>query len=144
MTSKLNDSKESLNLFTGGRLSASDSLLLEQLAPSVIDKYNDFTDELIRRNKFQGLSLLLNLSCRNPLASPLLDLFCKISLLEEKLKKLEDVRVIYVDNWQIAEIVNELLLKFKKKVEVKVISNKKNLSLHIIFNFIKSSYLILI
>ena len=142
MTSKLTDSKKSLNLFTGGKLSASDSLLLEQLAPSVIEKYNKFTDELIRRNKFQGLSLLLNLSCRNTLASPLLDLFCKISLLEEKLKKFEDIRVVYVDNWQIAEIVNELLLKFEKKSEVKVIANTKNLYLHIIFNFIKSSYLI--
>ena len=75
MISNLTEEKKSFNLFTGGVLSASDSLLLDQLAPSVRDKFNEFTDELIRINKLQGLSLLLNLSCRNTLASPLLDLF---------------------------------------------------------------------
>ena len=141
MNSKLTEAKKSFNLFTGGKLSPSDSLLLDQLEPSVRGKYNEFTDQLIRINKLQGLSLLLNLSCRNTLASPLLDLFCKISLLEEKLKKLDDIRVIYVDNYQIAEVVNELLLKYKYSADVKVISDKKNLYLHVIFNFIKSTYL---
>lgn len=144
MISNLTEEKKSFNLFTGGVLSASDSLLLDQLAPSVRDKFNEFTDELIRINKLQGLSLLLNLSCRNTLASPLLDLFCKISLLEEKLKKLDDIRVIYVDNYQIAEIVNELLLKYKQRADVKVVSDKKNLYLHVFFNFIKSTYLAVI
>ena len=131
MNSNLTEATKSFNLFTGGKLSSSDSLLLDQLEPSVIGKYSEFTDELIRINKLQGLSLLLNLSCRNTLASPLLDLFCKISLLEEKLKKLDDIRVIYVDNYQISEVVNELLLKYKYSADVKVVPDKKNLYLQI-------------
>jgi len=144
MTSQINVSKKTLNLFTGGRLSVSDSILLDQLEPTVRDKYNEFTDELIRINKLQGLSLLLNLSCRNTLASPLLDLFCKISLLEEKLKKFDNISVIYVDNYQIAEIVDELLLKYNQRADVRVVSGKKYLYLHVFFNFIKSTYLVII
>jgi len=144
MISNLTEEKKSLNLFSGGKLSTSDSLLLDQLEPSVRDIYNEFTDELIRINKLKGLSLLLNLSCRNTLVSPLLDLFCKISLLEEKLKRLDDIRVIYVDNYQIAEIVNELLLKYQQGADVRVVSDKKYLYLHVFFNFIKSTYLIVI
>jgi hypothetical protein len=137
-------SKNTLNLISGGKLSASDSLLLDQLEPFVRGEYSRFTDDLIRRNKLYGLSLLLNLSCRNTIASPLLDLFCKISLLEEKLKKFEIIKIIYVDNYHTAEIVNELLLKYKQDADVKVISNSKNKYLHIIFNFFKSSYLVVI
>jgi hypothetical protein len=144
MIPNIPNSKNSLNLISGGRLSASDSLLLDELEPSIRDEYNQFTDDLIQENKLDGLSLLLNLSCRNTLASPLLDLFCKISLLEEKLKKMDVIKIIYVDTYQIAEIVNELLLKYEQEVDVEIISDKKNLYLHVIFNFIKSSYLIMI
>jgi len=144
MSLNLCNSKNTLNLNSGGKLSASDSLLLDQLEPFVRGEYSRFTDDLIRRNKLYGLSLLLNLSCRNTIASPLLDLFCKISLLEEKLKKFETIKIIYVDNYHTAEIVNELLLKYKQDSDVKVISNSKNKYLHIIFNFIKSCYLVMI
>ena len=47
MISNLTEEKKSLNLFSGGKLSTSDSLLLDQLEPSVRDIYNEFTDELI-------------------------------------------------------------------------------------------------
>ena len=141
MTSENSNPIKSFNLFPGGELSVSDSILIDQLAPEVLDEYNHFTDELILNNQLKGISLLLNSTCRNSLAFPLLDLFCKISLLEEKLKKSDEIEVIYVDSYELAAIASELLERYKREIDVKILSNNFFLFLFVLFNFIKSTYL---
>jgi hypothetical protein len=141
MTSEKSNPIKSFNLFPRGELSISDSILIDQLEPQVLDEYNHFTDELILNNQLKGISLLLNSTCRNSLAFPLLDLFCKISLLEEKLKKSDEIEVIYVDSYELAAIASELLQRYEREIDVKILSNKKNLFLFVLFNFVKSTYL---
>ena len=82
----MNNSFE-LNLRKNGELSVDDSILIDKIAPVVLQEYNDFTGRFIKANKLTGLSLLLAATCRNTLASSVFNTFCRAMLLEEKIIK---------------------------------------------------------
>jgi hypothetical protein len=129
-----------LDLSKNGKLSTDDSILINKIAPSVREEYNDFTMRLIKENKLSGLSLLLAATCRNTLASPVYDVFCRAALLEEKIVKDEVPSLIYVDD-DTENIIRSVLAKFNLLGYVKIkCFKKKNLFKHILVNIFKSIY----
>jgi hypothetical protein len=129
-----------LDLSKNGELSTDDSIFINKIAPSVREEYNDFTRRLIKKNKLSGLSLLLAATCRNTLASPVYDVFCRAALLEEKIVKDEVPNLIYVDD-DTENIIRSVLAKFNLTGYVKIqCFKKKNLFKHIVVNIFKSIY----
>ena len=132
-----------LDLRKNGELSIEDSILIDKIAPFVREEYNDFTMRLIKENKLSGLSLLLAATCRNTLASPVYDVFCRAALLEEKIVKDEVPSLIYVDD-DTENIIRSVLERFKLTEYVKVKCLKKNdLFKHIVLNLFKSIYCVI-
>jgi hypothetical protein len=129
-----------LDLRKNGELSTDDSILIDKIAPSVLEEYNDFTRRLIKENKLSGLSLLLAATCRNTLASPVYNVFCRAALLEEKIVKDEVPSLIYVDD-DSEKIIRSVLAKFNLTGYVKIqCLKKRNLFKHIVVNIFKSIY----
>jgi hypothetical protein len=135
----LNNSFE-LDFRKNGKLSVDDSILIDKIAPIVLRDYNDFTGRFIKANKLTGLSLLLAATCRNTLASPVFDVFCRAALLEEKIIKGQVPNIIHVDE-ETEGIINGVLEKFSLKGQVEVKSRKgTGIAIHIVFNICKSLY----
>jgi hypothetical protein len=132
-----------LDLSKNGELSTDDSILIDKVAQTVRNEYNDFTRQLIKKNKLSGLSLLLAVTCRNTLASPVYDVFCRAALLEEKIVNDEVPSLIYVDD-DTENIIRSVLAKFNLTGYVKIqCLKKKNLFKHIVVNIFKSIYCLL-
>jgi hypothetical protein len=135
-----------LDLGVKGELSTKDSLLIDRIAPKVYDSYNNFITQLVADNSFHKLDFLLSIVSRNPLQSSILPTFCKVALLQEKLKKGDTVSEIIVDNSLILEIVNDVLSQFGQKIPVKI--NQKKLYIHkalfVLLRLVQSIYLIMI
>jgi hypothetical protein len=135
----LNNSFE-LNLRKNGELSVDDSILIDKIAPVVLQEYNDFTGRFIKANKLTGLSLLLAATCRNTLASSVFNTFCRAMLLEEKIIKGQVPTIIHVDE-ETEGIINGVLEKFSLKGQVEVKSWKgTGIARHIVSNICKSLY----
>jgi hypothetical protein len=131
-----------LDFRKNGKLSVDDSILIDKIAPIVLREYNDFTGRFIKANKLTGLSLLLAATCRNTLASPVFDVFCKAALLEEKLINGKVPAIIHVDE-ETKGVIDGVLEKFSLKGKVKVKSWKRNgtgIFIHIIINICKAVY----
>jgi hypothetical protein len=132
-----------LDFRKNGKLSVDDSILIDKVAPIVLQEYNDFTGKFIKTNNLTGFSLFLAATCRNTLASPVFDVFCRAALLEEKIIKGQVPNIIHVDE-ETEGIINGVLEKFSLKGQVEVKSRKSNcIAIHIVFNICKSLYFII-
>ena len=132
-----------MDLRRNGTLSVKDSILLDEIEPKVREDFNEYVGEFITQNKLTGLDLLLTATCRNTIVSQVHDTFCRMALLEERLKKMDYPTKILVDNAVIAGLINQILKKYNTD-NVKVEVSKKNLNIvfYIIKNFMKSFYTI--
>ena len=132
----------SKNIFCTARLSSSeDALLINQLATNVLDDYNSFISRLILENKLTDLSLLLGPVCRNSLVSDVFHKFCLIAMFEEKLKRQKIYDEIQIDCRFDKNAFSEVCKKFGLSVPIVVAGKKKNITLKIFSNFLKTTYL---
>jgi len=133
-----------LDFRENGKLSVEDSLLIEKIAPDVLQEYNDFTARFIKTNNLTGLSLLLTGTCRNTYASSVFDIFCKVALLEERIIMNQVPDIIHVDE-KIEGIINGVLEKhsLEDRVEVKLWKGR-GIAVHIIFNICCSLYFLIV
>jgi len=131
-----------LDFRKNGKLSVDDSILLDKIAPIVLREYNEFTGRFIKANKITGLNILLAATCRNTLASPVFDVFCRAALLEEKIIKGQVPTIIHVDE-ETEGVIKGVLEKFSLKGQVEVKSWKgTSVAIHIVFNICKTLYYI--
>lgn len=135
-----------LDLSVRGKLSIEDSLLIDEIVPKFYDSYNDFIAQLMADNSLRELDFLLTIVSRNPLQSSILPTFCKISLLQEKLRQGDVVSSIIVEDGFMLAVVGEVLSRFNQKTSVTVSQNKPYIvSIFPMFlRFIQSVYLIAI
>jgi len=133
-----------VDLRKNGRLSVDDSILIDSLEEGVRAEYNEFIGQFIEVNKLRDINLFLTASCRNTLVSGLHDTFCRIALLEARLKSGYCPKTVLVDNAGIANLVNQMLCKYDAS-DVVIQSEwvETNLVLRVIKNFLKSVYVIL-
>ncbi len=136
---------QSLDLRRVGELSVEDASLIDMIEPDVRCHYNDYIGKLIKANNLTKFGLLLSVTCRNTIVSPVLDTLCRAVLLEKKIKRGEIPKVIIVDDKETAIIARQILINNScdKKVSIKVDIHKYVIS-HIILNVFKSVYRLVI
>jgi hypothetical protein len=81
-----------------GLLSLENAKEINNIEPSVRIEYNSYIEKLLDLNKVQGLTWLLQATCRNTLKSLIHDSFCRIKLLDNILKRGEVVDKVLVDS----------------------------------------------
>jgi len=130
-----------VDLRRSGILSVDDSILIDSIEVKVREEYNDYIGAFIEENKLSGVDLLLTASCRNTIVSGLHDTFCRVALLDERLKRNECPRQIRVDDAVTANLINQLLKKHGvNDVAVEQEATGKNLAYLLFKNFVKSVY----
>lgn len=107
-----------LDLSKNGKLSVADSILIDNIAPKVVNEYSQFSIEIIRLNNLRGMDLISSAVSRNPFHSEILSSLCKLSLLEEKLKKGDRISVVVIENQAIYSATREIIDKYKADVKV--------------------------
>jgi len=108
-----------LNLKSKGRLSVSDSIFLDRIAPDVDKEFNYLTACLVKDNNLKVLSLLSSIVSRNPLQSPMLSVLYRVALLEEKLKKGDNISLIIIDDPAMLPIIEQIMDKFDKNISIR-------------------------
>ena len=134
---------KTLDISVNGILSIDDSILIDSIAPAVIENYNRYIGEIISINKITEDGLLLSLLSRDPRATPMLGMLCGVSLLEAKIENNTVPNVVVVDYDEEAQIVQQVLEKFcQNNVEIHV---KKNRSVWkgVLTNIIKTLYVMI-
>jgi hypothetical protein len=125
-------------------LSVEDAVLINNIEPAVRVEYNNAIEKLILDNKLSSLSLLLPVTCRNTITSPILDTLCRVALVEEKLKNKDIPSVIYVENRAVADLIHNVLIRFKLADSVDLKISKSGFVLkYILMNAVKSLYLVM-
>ncbi len=133
-----------LDLCSNGELSAEDAKLIDFLGAKVREEYDEYIGSFIEANKLKGLNLLLAASCRNTLVSKIHDSFCRIALLEEKIKQRQCPDYVKVDDAAVADVVNRILVKHKcLKTKVEYRSSDKNIFVLVLLNILMSIYIVL-
>jgi hypothetical protein len=133
-----------LDLSNNGRLSIEDSVLIDSIAVKVQKEYNKSTEKLVLNNNLSNLELLLSVISRNPSQTSILSSLCKIHLLDEKLKTGDDIHQITIQDNSMLDVINELLIKFDKKIPIKLKEKNSSGRMFLLcsINIIKSLYLI--
>ena len=135
------------NLTIGGELSVEDSILIDELFNNFRIDFSKFIEKVVNLNNLNGIDLINSTISRNPFHTPLVELFLKLFLLNEKLSRKHDVHEVVIENNLLYEPVKELLNKNKIDAKIKIkIKNRFNLlsiSKKIASNLFKSLFLIL-
>jgi len=132
-----------VDLRRNGELSVEDSILIDSIEEKVRAEYNYYIGEFIEVNKLSGVHLLLTASCRNTIVSRLHDTFCRIALLEVRLKDGKYPKRIQVDDAKIENLVSQMLTKYGVNgVIVERNTTEPNFVYLLFMNFVRSVYTI--
>jgi len=133
-----------MDLRRNGNLSVEDSMRIDVIEGEVRKEYNIYIGEFIRLNKLSGVELLLTASCRNTIVSKVHDTFCRIALLENRLKNGLCPKNIHVDDGRIAKIVRQVLKRYGCEDDTVIEYNKFGLRIACIIplNVLKSIFTI--
>ena len=133
------------NLTIGGELSVEDSMLIDELFNNFRIDFSKFIEKVVNLNNLNGIDLINSTISRNPFHTPLVELFLKLFLLNEKLSRKHDVHEVVIENNLLYEPVKELLNKNKidAKIKIKNRFNLLSISKKIASNLFKSLFLIL-
>jgi len=89
-----------------------DAMLIAEKEPEVRYQYTEMVARLIKENHLSGLALLLNVTCRNPYQSELLDALCRLSLLKHHLQQGKRFPTVKLDNPFLVDAVAQLLKQY--------------------------------
>jgi len=133
------------NLTIGGELSVEDSILIDELFNNFRIDFSKFIEKVVNLNNLNGIDLINSTISRNLFHTPLVELFLKLFLLNEKLSRKHDVHEVVIENNLLYEPVKELLNKNKidAKIKIKNRFNLLSISKKIASNLFKSLFLIL-
>ena len=132
-----------LDLRINGRLTVEQAKEISELEPVIRQEYNKYIGELIARNNLIGLSLLLQVTCRNTHLSIILDFLCRLRLLEIYLEKGIPVEKILVDDHRQKIIYERVLKKHSGNTKIWVDGSSRYKIFILFQNIIKSVWLIL-
>jgi len=139
--SMISEGKDVLDLRTAGELGRKFKNQLDQIEPTVRGEYNKFIGELIHLNQLTGLDLLLKVTCRNNLTSGILDIFCKISLVESLIELGSLPRLILVDYTEDKKLVRNMLEKHSySDVRVESSMKRPGIPRTVFLNILKSVF----
>ena len=125
-----------VDLRRAGVLDEDNSKEINNIEMSVRIEYNSYIEELLHLNKAQGLTWLLQATCRNTHLSLIHDSFCRIKLLDNILKKGEIVDRVFVDSASLKSACKQIITINNSGATV---SFKRPLSFnYYFFNIIKS------
>jgi len=133
------------DLTIGGELSVEDSMLIDELFNNFRIDFSKFIEKVVNLNNLNGIDLINSTISRNLFHTPLVELFLKLFLLNEKLSRKHDVHEVVIENNLLYEPVKELLNKNKidAKIKIKNRFNLLSISKKIASNLFKSLFLIL-
>jgi len=133
------------DLTIGGELSVEDSILIDELFNNFRIDFSKFIEKVVNLNNLNGIDLINSTISRNLFHTPLVELFLKLFLLNEKLSRKHDVHEVVIENNLLYEPVKELLNKNKidAKIKIKNRFNLLSISKKIASNLFKSLFLIL-
>lgn len=130
-----------LDLRSNATLSIEDSKLIDDIGVSTRKLYNKFICDLVLTNGLKKYELFISVTCRNPFSSPLLNVFYRIILLEEKIKRKHVFDQINIDDKVIAEIFKQILYKYNLSSSVHIKHDVgQSVLIHVLLNFLKSIY----
>ena len=133
-----------LDLRIKAKLSVEDAMLIDKIEPVVRTEFNNLIKKIIYDNSLSSLSLLLSVTCRNTMTSPVLDTLCRARLLEEKIKNGDILSTIYVENYETAELIKSVLAKYSQLEGVILeVEQNNNIIKIVLVNIIKSLYFVM-
>ncbi len=125
-----------------GVLSISDAKYITLIEPTVREGYDQYVGLLAGNNNIKGVGWLLSVVCRNTYISLLHDRFCRLQLLEDRLKEQGcQYSVILVDDESMYSPVNQLLQRHICLAEIKVCGKKRRKKFHLFRKLIKNIYI---
>jgi len=133
-----------LNLSIFGNLSKEDSALMDKVSLESQSLCNQFVSQLADSNSLCELDLLLSIVSRNPLQSQLPLIIDRLLLLRLKLKQGDKISSITIEDSSMLPPIEEILNQFDVKIPMRIEGKKRHLTLEVLLQFIKSSYLIII
>jgi len=133
-----------LDLRRAGELSVADAKIITALEPVVRNEYNRYIGELVQKNHVEGEQWLIRATCRNTHISLVHDRFCRLALLESKLRAGELLDDIILDSASMHVAVRQLLNNFASNADIHVTRNVRQrrvpLKLYFLLNLINNIY----
>ena len=134
-------SKDILDLRLSGELLLEDAKWMTRNATRIIDLYNLLVENLVKENNLTELHLLLNVSCRNPYQSSVLDCLFRLELLKSRLCEKAIYRKILIDKTEMEKPVQDLLIKFGLvETPIVVVGKTSPIAIVVLKNILKSTY----
>ena len=125
-----------------GVLSIADAKHITLIEPKVRESYNQYLGSLASNNNIKNVSWLLGVVCRNTYISLLHDRFCRLQLLEDRLK---DQSLMYsailIDSKSMYLPVSQLLQRYSCSAKIRICGNTRRKSFHLLKNLIKNIYI---
>jgi len=134
-------SRDILDLRLSGELLLEDAKWMTCNATRIIDLYNLLIENLVKENDLTELHLLLNVSCRNPYQSCILDCLFRLELLKFRLCEKTSYSKILIDKKQLQKPVQDLLTQHGLvDTSIIIVSKDHPLSVVILINIVKSVF----
>lgn len=134
-------SEDILDLRLSGELLLEDAKWMTRNATRIIDLYNLLVENLVKENNLTELHLLLNVSCRNPYQSSVLDCLFRLELLKSRLCEKATYRKILIDKTEMEKPVQDLLIKFGLvETPIVVVGKTSPIAIVVLKNILKSTY----
>ena len=123
-----------------GVLSIADAKHITLIEPKVRKSYNQYVGLLANNNNIEDVSWLLGVVCRNTYISLLHDRFCRLQLLEDRLKQQGSTySAILIDSKSMYSPVSQLLQRYSCSAEICGYTRRK--SFHLLKKLIKNIYI---